>query len=230
MIEILVYSRDRESCRMITSALGSSAVLVDSQADAKKYISGREIKVLLIDLENSEKEGIALAHYLRGIHRHYLTPIVFFAENDQYERQAFHEIHCHEYLYKPVQPDKIREIVNLLCEKLDPYYIPKGLVIRMRGGTYRFEISDIIYIEILNKNLVVHTLYDVWEFPYRPIRDCVVQGRGELVQCHRSMAVNRHFVERIDYLNRQIRLIKRPERVPLGPKYIKGLRALFDAE
>lgn len=230
MDEILVYSKDQKSCRMITSALGSSAVLVDSQADAKKYISGREIKVLLIDLENAEKEGIALAYYLRGIHRFYLTPIIFLAKNDRYERQAFREIHCHDYLRKPVQAKQLREIVNLLCEKLDPLYIPKGLVIRMRSGIYRFEISDIIYIEILNKNLIIHTLYDIWEFPYRPIRECVEQGRGELVQCHRSMAVNRHFVEHIDYLNRQIRLTKRPERVLLGPKYIKGIRALFDAE
>lgn len=228
--EILVYSKEQETCRAVASALGSSVVFVDSSTDAKTYISEKDVKVLLIDLENAEQEGIALAHYLRGIHRYYLTPIVFLAENDRYERQAFHEIHCHEYLYKPVQPDRIREIVNLLCEKLDPHYIPKGLVIRMRSGIYRFEISDIIYIEILNKNLIVHTLYDVWKFPYRPIRECVEQGRGELVQCHRSMAVNRHFVEHIDYLNRQIRLTKRPERVLLGPKYIKGLRALFDAE
>ena len=230
MDEILVYSKDRESCRMIASALGSAAILVDSQADAKRCISGRDIKVFLIDLENAEEEGIALAYYLRGIHRFYLTPIIFLAKNDRYECQAFREIHCHDYLHKPIQPKRLREIVNLLCEKLDPHYIPKGLVIRMRSGVYRFEISDIIYIEILNKNLIIHTLYDIWEFPYRSIQDCVEQGRGELVQCHRSMAVNRKFVEHIDYLNRQICLIKRPEKVLLGPKYIKGLRALFDAD
>lgn len=229
-MDVLVYSNEQEICQLAASTPDDRMMLVHTLEEAGKCICNRNINVVIIDLEAAEEEGIALAHYLRGIHRYYLTPIVFLAKNDRYEKTAFREIHCYDYLYKPIQWKQLSEIVNLLCDKLDPNYIPKGLVIRLRNDVYRFEISDVFYVEILNKNLIIHTKYEDWKFPYRPIQECVEQGRGELVQCHRAMAVNRHFVERIDYLNRNILLKGRKDNVLLGPKYMPGIRALFDSQ
>lgn len=229
-MEVLVYSREPELCRKIHSVFDEPIMLVHTLGDAKNRICKRKINVVIIDLDGAGEEGIALAHYLRGIHRYYLTPIIFLAEDEAYEREAFREIRCYDYLHKPVCFEKLREIVNLLSDKLDPNCIPKGLVIRLRRDVYRFEIADVVYIEILNKRLIVHTEYEDWNFPYRPIGECVGQGRGELVQCHRAMAVNRRYVERIDYQNRNILLKGRSDRVLLGPKYMRGIRSLFDSQ
>ena len=227
-MEVLVYSKEEKFCRMIHSFFAEQIMLVHTLGEAKRWICSRKISVVIIDLEQAGEEGIALAHYLREIHRHYLTPIIFLADDDAYEREAFREIRCYDYLCKPVRPEMLREVVNLLCDKLDPNCIPKSLVIRLRNDVYRFEISDVVYLEIFNKKLIIHTQYEDWDFPYRPIRECVGQGRGELVQCHRAMAVNRHYVERVDDQNRNILLKGRGDKVLLGPKYMRGIRSLFD--
>ena len=101
-------------------------------------------------------------------------------------------------------------------------------MINTRLGIHMFEAKDILYLEICNKTLYVHTRYDVFSFPYRKLGVCMEQCGGDLVQCHRSIAVNCLYVKKIDYVNRQICLVKQYGNVALGRKYMKGLRKQFD--
>lgn len=227
-MEILMYSTDPATCDIMLPVLGDMVILIRSLEEAKKYISNHDVKAFLIDLVNTEEEdGLALAYYLRDIHRYCMTPLLFLAKDNQYVRLAYKEFRCYDYLRKPLSPYLLKDTLTLLCEKLDPDYCPKGIVVRLRSGIHRFEIKDITYVEILNKKLIIHTLYNVWKFPYRPIKEFLQQGRGELVQCHRSMAVNRQYVQHIDYLNRTIELTNSPDKVLLGPKYMEGIRKLI---
>ena len=83
-------------------------------------------------------------------------------------------------------------------------------------------------MEILNRNLIIHTLFDVLSFPYRRLGECIDQGRGELIQCHRAIAVNRAYVERLDYMKRLVILRDELGTVMMGRKYIHNLREQFD--
>lgn len=226
---ILVYSKQQNNQDLFYSVLGKKATFVCTLDEAKERMSRMNVEIVFIDLTCMDEDGMRLARYIRSIHRYYLTPIVFTADNDLYERQAFREIRCYEYMYNPVSPTRLQEIINLLCEKLDPLYIPKSLVVKMKEEIYRIQIEDVLYVEILNKHLVIHTQYGILEFPYHPIRECVLQARGDLIQCHRAMAVNRQFVKKVDYGKRRIELDGYPDLVLLGPKYAKDLHALFDA-
>lgn len=223
---ILVYGRQLDK---LYSGLGEMATFATAEMEAKEKISCMNVEIVFIDLSGWEEEGMQLARYIRSIHRYYLIPIIFLADNDKYEREAWRKIRCYEFLHYPISITKIREIVFLLQEKLDPLYVPKGLVVKIKGEVFRIETEDIFYIEILNKHLVIHAQYGRMEFPYHPIRECVLQARGDLVQCHRSMAVNRHIVKKINFTKRYIEINGYLGRVPLGPKYVKEIHAIFDS-
>lgn len=90
------------------------------------------------------------------------------------------------------------------------------------------ETTDILYIEVMNRNLLVHTWYDILTFPYRQLGLCIEQCRGDLIQCHRSIAVNCDYVEKLDYVNRLVHLKKEFGVVAMGRKYMDGLRERFD--
>lgn len=229
-MEILMYSNEPVTCDVYARVLGNMVVLVRSLEEAKEYAGNHDVKAFLIDIIKKEEDGLALAYYLREIHRYSMTPILFLATDDKFASEAHKEIHCYDYIYMPISPYSLKETLVILCEKMDPNFIPQGITVRLRSGHYRFEIKNIIYVEILNKKLVLHTRYNIWEFPYRPIKEFVAQSRGELVQCHRSMAVNRKYVKRIDYLNRTIELTNRPDKILLGPKYMEGIRNLISNE
>lgn len=225
---IFVYGRRTDFLNVMRKVVPDSAVFYEDAEEAKKAISSSDIQIIIIGLEKEDTTGMGLAYYFRRIHRYYLTPIIFVADSDCYEEKAFREIRCYDYLYPSVSEKRVREVLYFLMEKMDPLFVPKGLVIRRRHEIYRFETEDILYLEILNKHLVIHTLFCVFELPYHPIGECVAQTQGELIQCHRSMAVNRKYIESIHYGKRRIYLKNCPDSIFLGPKYMKQIRAAFD--
>lgn len=222
-MEILVMSRDNDLFRMMKQIGIRTFLWARNIREAKQMLISKDVKMIVIDLQGQEKEGFSLALYIRGIHRHYLTPLIMLAENNRYEKQSFCEAHCFAYYTKPIRDEKLWNHMNMIMSVMDPSYIPLGLVFRTRDGIHRVEISDIRYLEILKHNIYVHTSYDVLRYPYRTMSDCLSQGRGQLLQCHRSLAVNRDYIEYIDYSNRTIYLKGNQETIDIGPKYIKTL-------
>lgn len=228
MTEILIFSREGNGFCCEESTYNSGILLTNRLENAKEILSQGHIKALLVDLEGQEKEGLSLVSYLRGIHKFYLMPVIFLAADDSYESMAFHALHCFDYVTKPVCMEKMIEILNLLRGRMDSCQVPKGLVLRVRGGIHRMETTDILYIEVMNRNLLVHTWYDILTFPYRQLGLCIEQCRGDLIQCHRSIAVNCDYVEKLDYVNRLVHLKKEFGVVAMGRKYMDGLRERFD--
>lgn len=228
MVDILVFCR--EKCDFNEkSRINDSGILWTEQVEvAKGILEHEQVKALLVDLEGQEEEGLALVSYLRGIHRYYLLPVIFFAADDTHEKMAFHVFHCFDYVTKPICVEKLMEVLNLLRGRLDSQWGPKGLILRGRGGVHRMDTADILYLEILNRNLIVHTFYDVLTFPYRQLGTCIEQCRGDLIQCHRSFAVNCSYVEKLDYVNRLVHLKRELGVVAMGKKYMGGLRERFD--
>lgn len=228
MTEILVFSKESLDLHRWQSCGGYGIEEADRIERAREILYSNEIKAVLIDLEDNAEDGFSLASYLRQIHRYYLIPLIFLASGWRYENKAFHDFHCFDYIIKPVPIENVIKILNLICGQLDPSQIPGGLVLRIREGVHRIELSDIVYLEILNRNLIVHTLYDVRSFPYRRLRECIDQGQGELVQCHRSIVVNCAYVERLDYAGRLVLLKDGRGAVAMGRKYMESLRVRLD--
>lgn len=228
MAEILIFGKGDEVLHPWESYLGCGIEVADRIEKAKEILYCNKIKAVLIDLEDREQDGFSLASYLRQIHRYYLLPLIFLAPDSRHEKAAFHDFHCFDYIIKPAAMEKVMGILNLICGRLDPCQIPGGLVLRIRDGVHRIEMSDIVYLEILNRNLIVHTIYDERSFPYRRLGECIDQGRGELVQCHRSIAVNCAYVERLDHASRQVLLKGNMGAVAMGRKYMEELRERLD--
>lgn len=228
MTEILVFDKGEKAGHQWGIYSDCGVEIADQIEKAKEILYCHNIKAVLIDLEETEKDGLLLASHLRQIHRYYLLPLIFLAADCQYEQIAFHEFHCFDYIIKPAVTKVIMGTLNLLCGRLDPVQIPGGLVFRIRRGVHRIEMKDIVYLEILNRNLIVHTLYDDRSFPYRRLGECIDQGRGDLAQCHRSIAVNCAYVEKLDYVGRQVVLKKDLGTVAMGRKYMGQFRRRVD--
>lgn len=228
MTEILMFSKGNEMVSRFRRYMTCEIEAVSRLEQAKERLYCCPIKAVIIDLEEQERDGFLLAAYLRGIYRYYLLPLIFLAVDCRYEQTAFHDFHCFDYMIKPLPAEKLTGILNLICGKTDSSWLPKGLVLRVRGGIHRVEITDIVYLEILNRNLIVHTIYDERHFPYRRLRECIDQGGGDLVQCHRSIVVNCAYVERLDYAGRQVLLKREMGAVAMGRKYMEELRERLD--
>lgn len=228
MTKVLVFSKSNPIKDWKAAKWNLQFLCAKNQQEAIRILETNTIHVVVVDLENREQEGLAFVSCLRGVQRFYLLPVILLAKDDAHESLAFHVFHCFDYVIKPLEKERLEKLLYWIGGRFDKKGAAKALVINTRLGIHMFEAKDILYLEICNKMLYVHTRYDVFSFPYRKLGVCMEQCGGDLVQCHRSIAVNCLYVEKIDYVNRQICLVKQYGNVALGRKYMKGLRKQFD--
>lgn len=98
----------------------------------------------------------------------------------------------------------------------------------VKGVIYRIENSDIVYMESLNRQLLVHTVNGVLMVPYGRLCECVEKDGENLMQCHRSLLVNPHFIREIRIRTRQIVLSEPWGMIAIGRKYQDEVKRLFD--
>lgn len=192
--------------------------------EGKSALQKRQYQIVLIDLDEAGDKGMEFACFLRALHDYYLTPVIFFAKDDTYQQEAFHDIHCYDYLLKPVSYEEILKIIHLYLSTKEKEPVAVFLDFKIHGVLYQIPLTEIVYLETINRSIEIHTCHSVQIVPYLTLRNCLEQGQGRLLQCHRSMAVNRDFVERIDHARRRIWLKEDYGWLDLGRRYQKSVR------
>lgn len=207
---------------------GHAITFVTEAASGVRRLLDGDYRIIFIDLEEAEEKGMEFAHLVRGLPDHRLTPILFFAVDGRYEDRVFHDVHGYDYMVKPIGQERIVEILYLYltCRPWDK--CGKPLRLRTRGTTHLVWEDCIIYVEILNRSTVVHTVHEDLEIPYRKFTEYFPCEGSRLIRCHRSILVNFDFVSGIDYVDRRILLSQGYGKLDIGRKYLKRIRELFD--
>lgn len=109
-------------------------------------------------------------------------------------------------------------------------YQPPAMQFRVRGIIYRIAGEDIIYMESLNRQVIVHTTTGILVVPYARLCEYRQSGAGFFVQCHRSMLVNPWYIKEILPGKRKIILADSWGEVAIGRKYMGQIRHVFDAD
>lgn len=196
--------------------------------DAKRALLSHTYQVILIHLDGEEKPGRKLAEYVREIPRYFLTPILFFASDKQYEEWAFHRIHCYDYLIKPISGEKLLQIVMPLTSASEMEQGEEQISFRCSGTVRTADICDIVYLMADNRFVRVHTIRDVFYVPYLCLSRFAGQYEEHFVQCHRAVVVNRSYIRGIDYTKGTVTV---PGAVlDMGRGYYKYMRKEFDGK
>ena len=195
--------------------------------EAKRALLCHSFSVILIHLDRMESAGRKLAEYIREIPRYYLTPIVFIARDNQYEKWAFHQIHCYDYLIKPVSGEKMLKIIYPLTSPgAGKENGEEKIFFQCRDKVMSVDIQDIIYLVADNRYVQVHTVKEMLSVPYLCLNRFAGQYERYFVQCHRAVVVNRSFVNRIDYTSRIVYVPG--AELDMGRSYLKYIRKEFD--
>lgn len=233
MADILVFQKQGENTDKFETAGKTGQAehvmrIVTEEKGAEEAVQTKTYRFILIDLEGMEESGIAFAFFVRGLKEYRMTPILFFAKDKKYEQMAFHDIHCYDYMVKPICTEEMLRIVYLYLTHSPNLVEDSQIRFRVYGEDYMISVQDIIYMEALNRSVFVHTVNYILEVPYMKLRDCVSYGEGAFLQCHRSYIVNRRYIRKIDYVNHQIELKDAKEKIFMGRKYERLLRHKFD--
>jgi two-component system response regulator LytT len=135
-------------------------VLVNSEYDIDTFSGGSSLyeaflknpfDLVFLDIEMPGIDGITLAKRLRAVSEN--VQIVFLTSHIEYALEGY-EVNALRYLVKPVDMNKLSEVLKYIQDKKNN---SRQIMIKQEGEDIVIDISDVIYIESLDKNVRIVT-------------------------------------------------------------------------
>lgn len=197
MISIAVCDDEITECSRIAAAVKS--ILKDMQTPClvRQFYSGKELlaeakefDLVLLDIIMEELDGMKTAELFRQ-----KAPgkiLVFISSSKAYVFDAY-EVEAFWYLVKPVEPGKLRRVLERAIGKLGQKPDEFIMVSRQRQQEKLF-LSDVLYFEIRGRMIYAHQQEGIIEFYQQiGILEQKLQGKG-FFRCHKSYLVNLNYV------------------------------------
>lgn len=158
---------------------------------------GKTIDLLFLDIQMPGKNGMEIAKTLRRQHRDLL--IIFVTALSEYVYEAF-DVDALHYLVKPFDDEKLNQVLNKAIRQYkkwtDTTNLDKQAILVKRGGlSTKVLFSDIIYAEVFNRKVMLHTINGDIEY-YGKLTDLSEQAGADFFRTHRAYLVNLKYVEK----------------------------------
>lgn len=170
------------------------------------YQSGEELlscgqaDIVLLDIQMPRKNGMEAAREFRKSHREAI--LIFVTALEEYVFQAF-DVGAFHYLVKPIDEKKLEEVLSKAAEQLagrqkqDTEDSAPGLLITAGGKHMAVRFSEIVYAEVFNRKVMLHTMDMDIEY-YGKLKDLEEQAGGAFYRPHRAYLVNFAFIRKYD--------------------------------
>ena len=206
---------------LIDKIAGSMDVIVDAYSDGRKLIEAFDKKpydLLFLDIEMPAMDGITLAKKLRE--RSENIYIVFLTGHVEYALEGY-EVNALRYLTKPVQEDKLREVLRFVMDKS---VSKRQLIIKEDGEELLINVTDIIYMEAQNQYVMIYTMagehlvrYNIGDFEEELEKD-------GFFRCHRGYLVSLSKVKKLQKSEVVMESVDGEINLPVSRSNIKPLK------
>lgn len=201
-MQIAICDDERE----IRNMLGEKLKRIYPDSGVSFYESGDELllsdsqpDILLLDIRMEGKNGMETAKELRGKNKNMI--VIFVTALEEYVFQAF-DVGAFHYLVKPFDDKKFEEIIKKAVEELKNMEESKNiknesLIITSKGKHISVNPADIIYAEVFNRKVILHTINTDVEY-YGKMKELEERAGEDFYRPHRSYLVNFNYIIRYD--------------------------------
>jgi DNA-binding LytR/AlgR family response regulator len=167
------------------SAYDSAEALLFALADDGPF------DILLLDVQMKELDGVSLARKLRETDDR--AQIVFVTGYPDYIAEGY-EVSALHYLIKPVNEDKLFEVLDRAAARLATDEIT--VLLPLKDGKQRIAVASIYYVEAFSHDLQIHT--DQGEISVKMALNDIEKLLGnDFFRCHRSFLANMRHVRKV---------------------------------
>lgn len=174
------------------------------------------IDIFFLDIEMKDLTGIDVAKKIRE--KNEKSEIIFTTGLIDY-MQIGYEVRAYRYLLKPIQFEQLKEHVNKCIEDIMKKR-SNNLIIQTKGEIYNIAIDDIVFVEVINKDIMVHTQEQTYNTKTSMNKIEKELKRYDFYRCHKGFLVN---IKRIDSIGKNIIIVNDIE-IPVSRYRIKDLK------
>lgn len=151
--------------------------------------SGIMPDIVLMDIKLPGKNGMDIMKRLRAAGCN--SQVIFITAYQEYVFQAF-DLDAIHYLEKPIQPQKLFSAMDKACKRA---FSDRGKTITLNHKTVisKIRIKDIIYCEVFNHQVVIHTMTDQYNY-FGTLDSLEKELDHRFFRCHRSYIVNLDYI------------------------------------
>ncbi|MDE7206835.1 MAG: LytTR family DNA-binding domain-containing protein [Lachnospiraceae bacterium] len=214
-MNIVICDDDKKICGFLEdkiktiyqNALIKSFYDADTLWRAAKEEPKQPPDILLLDIQMNRMDGMELARKLRRIG--WKTILIFITAYADYVFDAF-DVGAFHYLVKPVSDKKLVEVLHkavcqLAQEKPGMEHMggdtdtnnARRIAVKSGGVHTSVKVSDIVYAEVFNRKVVIHTTTEHIEY-YGKLKSLEHELGGDFYRPHRSYLVNLKYVTKYD--------------------------------
>lgn len=162
------------------------------------------IDFFYIDITLKNSSGLSLAMNLRKMPKYNLTWIVFITTHRRYMLPAFKEIHCYDYIVKPYNKQKLKDMTMLIINNIKKNYKAETkekeyVLFDSNKLNIKVYLENILFIEVRIRNVLVHTTKGFYEIHRTSLKNIVKKVcNNYIVQSHRSYIINLNHIEKVE--------------------------------
>lgn len=201
--------------------------VVCPEANIILYKSGQEVldtlqlpDILFLDIQMPGIDGMQTARELRKFNSKII--IIFVTVTEDYVFQSF-DVSTFHYLVKPFDNMKFREVLQNATRQYRKLVQPgenikreqPPLIITAKGRHITVGFEDIVYAEVFNRKILLHTMESDIEY-YGKMKDLEKMAGNGFYRPHRAYLVNLDYISKY---NSSIIYLKRGQALMSKQKY-----------
>lgn len=208
----------------------------EDRDEALKITTENEIDIFYIDISLKNSSGLDFAIDIREIPIYEFSFIVFLTTHAEYITQSFKKVHCYDYILKPYDSADVVDMtkrfishgVNIKGTPKEKIYVVFEI---LKGISLKLYVDEIIFIEVNLRACMLHTVNGVYKVNKVALRSILkLINCNDIIQCHRSFAVNVKHIREIVSVDRKLSEIffeNYEENALLGYKYKNAIMERF---
>jgi two-component system LytT family response regulator len=223
---IVEDNRDQRNYLVESALKFNSGITIhstDKRSEAIKIVNQEDIGAFFIDIQLLDGSGIELAKEIRTIKKYQFTPIVFITGMRTKELEAFHDVHCYDYILKPYTKKTITDVMSkIMIDYFDQLNEePNYLTLDFKGLKQRVNLKDILLVESRSRRIIIWTQYEEIKYKSMNLSQFAKELPAHFIQTHQSFLVNREYIEKVDMISNCIFLKGLKDNIPIGTSYKK---------
>ncbi len=158
--------------------------------------------ILFLDIQMPEMDGMETARKLRKQNQQMI--LIFVTVTQDYVFQSF-DVRAFHYLVKPFEDAKFQEVLQNAVRQYEEREtghtdIKKErnpLLVTVKGEHITIPIEEIVYAEIYNRKIIIHTVDADIEY-YGKMKELQKKAGEDFYRPHRGYLINFNFVQKYD--------------------------------